>query len=341
MDNKCKTLINKEELISHIMKQDFKNKLILITGGCGFIGSNLIGYLLRKTDWKIVILDNMSYGKPEDVDVIEGFKERVKIIDGDIRNKDDVANAIQDCDFVVNLAAQTDVISSIKDPFFDEDVNIKGTLILLDACRKNKIIKFVQASSVAPLGEQEMPLDENKVPKPLSPYGASKLAGEAYCGAFSASFDMNTVLLRFSNVYGPKSYEKGSVIPLFIRQIKDNKQVIIFGDGEQTRDFIHVEDVCQAIYLSLTVELKESFEIFQIATGEETSLNKLFDLIKNSFKEKDVDVKEPKYEPVRPGEILRNYSDISKARKLLGFDPKIGLREGIKMTLDWFYRQKI
>ena len=313
---------------------------ILITGGCGFIGSNLVEFILNKTDWEINILDNLSAGKIEDIQKIKQFSERCNFIQGDIKSKNDVEKAMDNCDYVVNLAAQVGVILSTKDPLFDAEVNVIGTINILNVCIQKKVKKFIQASSAAPLGEQEMPLNENKVPKPLSPYGASKLAGEAYCSAFSASYDLKTVALRFSNVYGPKSYAKGSVIPLFIKQILNSKAIAIYGEGKQTRDFIHVKDICNAIYLALTTELNNKFELFQIATSKETSINELFSILKKELEKQGINVQEPKYAPVRAGEILRNYSDISKAKKMLKYEPKVDLKQGIKETVTWFVKNQ-
>ncbi len=312
---------------------------ILITGGCGFIGSNLVEFLIEKTDWNISILDNLSIGKKEDIENIEGSKERTTIIKGDIRKKEDIKKAIEGCEYVVNLAAQVGVMPSVDDPIFDADVNIIGTINVLQAAVDNNIKKIVHASSVAPLGDQEMPIDETKLPHPLSPYAASKLAGESYCSAFSASHEISTVALRFSNVYGPKSYTRGSVIPLFIRKILDKKQATIYGKGAQTRDFIYVKDICKGIFLSLTKDLKNNFELIQLATGKETSINQLFDTLKKELESNNIDIKDPKYAPERPGEIARNYADISKAKDLLGFNPEIDLSKGIKNTVSWFIKQ--
>ncbi|MBW2985807.1 GDP-mannose 4,6-dehydratase [Candidatus Woesearchaeota archaeon] len=312
---------------------------VLITGGCGFIGSNLVEFILQKTDWQINVLDNLTGGKLEDIEQIAGFKERSTFFKGDIRNKEDVSKAVAGCDYVVNLAAQVGVMPSVEDPLFDADVNIIGTITVLNACVKNKIKKFVQASSAAPLGDQEMPMHEKKVPQPLSPYGASKLADEAYCSAFAASYGLNTVALRFSNAYGIKSYQKGSVIPLFIRQILNGETCTIFGDGEQTRDFIYVTDICNGIYLALTTELKNKFELIQLATGKETSMNELFKVLKQEFEKHGKTVQDAKYVPARPGEIIRNYADITKLRTLLNYEPKVDLKEGISKTVSWFINQ--
>lgn len=312
-------------------------KKILITGGCGFIGSNLVEFILENTDWKISVLDDLSMGKLEDISNLKGFAERGVFQKGDIRNKEDILNAIEGCDYVVNLAAQVGVIPSIEDPLFDANVNINGTLNVLNACVEKNIKKMVHASSAAILGDQEMPLDENSIPKPLSPYAVSKLAGEQYCSAYAESFGLNCVALRFFNAYGPKSYGRGSVIPLFIQQILDNQSVTIYGDGNQTRDFVYVKDICHVIYLSLIKELPNKFELFQVATSKETTVNELFKVLKEELEKQGKSVLDAKLAPQRPGEILRSYSDIKKAKNLLGYCPEIDFREGISKTVSWFW----
>lgn len=301
---------------------------ILITGGSGFIGTNLVYYLIEKTDWEIVVLDNLTSGKKEYLEDIND--SRFTFLKGDIRNLDDVKKAIINCDYVVNLAAQVGVVPSIKDPFYDFDVNVKGTLNLLDACNNNsRFNRFVQASSAAPLGNQEMPLNEEKIPAPLSPYGASKLACEGYCSAFSGAFNLKTVVLRFSNVYGPYCDHKKSVIPLFIGQILKNETLTIYGDGKQTRDFIHVNDICQGIYLSLISKFENNYNLFQLGTGKETSVNSLVDILQNIFTDKNIS---KRFISRRRGEVYRNYTDIKKAKKILDFKPTISIKEGLIET---------
>jgi len=313
---------------------------VLITGGCGFIGLNLTEYLLKKTDWDINIFDNLSSGSKENLNDIKGFSpNRINFYKGDIRNEQEVNKAIIDCDYVVNLAAQVGVIPSIEKPLEDAEINIIGTLNVLNAAVKENVEKFIHASSAAPLGEQEPPLNEKKIPRPLSPYGASKLAGEGYCSAYTGSFNLCTVALRFSNVYGPYSHQKGSVVSKFIKQILNNKQVVIYGDGNQTRDFVHARDISQAIYLVLTKTLPEKHEVFQIASGKETTISRLYQIIRKEIEKYGHQVLDPKYESSRPGEIYRNYADINKAKKLLGYEPSISLNEGIKETIEWFIKR--
>ncbi|MEA1994353.1 MAG: GDP-mannose 4,6-dehydratase [Euryarchaeota archaeon] len=315
---------------------------ILVTGGAGFIGVNLIKYLLKGTEWKINVLDNLSTGKKDHLSAIDNYTpERVTFLKGDIRNKKDAENAARDCDYIVNLAAQTDVMESIDNPLNDAKINILGTINVLNAAVKEGCRRVVHASSAAPLGEQEPPVHEQKVPCPLSPYGASKLACEGYCSTYAGSYNLNTVALRFSNVYGPYSYHKGSVVALWIKQLLRDERPVIYGDGNQTRDFIHAKDIATAIYLSLTTELPSTYELFQIATGEETIINALYRIIREELEKKNYTVPEPQYKEERAGEIYRNYADISKAKKLLGYTPSISLKDGTRETVGWFVKEKI
>jgi len=312
------------------------SKKILITGGCGFIGLNLIDFLIKNTDWDISILDNLSVGEKKHLEKFP--KNRIDFFKGDILIENDVKKAIKNCQYLVHLAAQTDVINSIKNPIEDAKVNILGLLNLLNSSVEHEINRFVFASSAAPLGEQIPPIDEKKVPSPVSPYGASKLAGEGYCSAFAEIFNKKNVVLRFSNVYGPHSYKKESVVANFIKKILFNETLIIYGDGNQTRDFIHVNDIISAIYLSLTKKLKNNYYLFQIGTGQEISINKLYKVIKDEFNKKGHEISNPIYKKSRKGEIFKSYCNVKKAKEELGFKPDIKINNGIKDTLDWFLK---
>jgi len=319
----------------------------LVTGGCGFIGVNLVKALKQRGDG-VRVLDNFSVGSRDDLQAVTEFTEssaptgfapaQVELMAGDIRDRATCQQAVRGVEAVVHLAAQTGVIPSQKDPRFDCEQNVLGTLNLLQAAREAGLKKFIFASSSAPLGEQQPPIHEEKVPKPLAPYGASKLAGEAYCSAFHASFALDTVALRFSNAYGPYSFKKGSVVALFFRRALADQPLILYGDGRQTRDFLHVQDLCQAIIQA--AEAAAGGEVFQIATGRETKVVELAHRVK-SLVERDTSrqVKIGR-EPARPGEIYRNFSDISKAREKLGYQPRIGLPEGLEDTWNWFKSQK-
>lgn len=315
----------------------------MITGGCGFIGVNLIRKLKERGCY-IRVLDNLSVGERKDLGAVTPYEEiktcketkqeGVELFVGDIRDPDTVKNAMAGIDVVVHLAAQTGVIPSIEDPRLDCEINVGGMLNVLMAVKESGIKKFVFSSSGAPLGDIEPPANENKIPKPLAPYGASKLAGEAYCSVFSSSFDINTVCLRFSNAYGPYSFKKGSVVALYFRQAIKGEPIIIYGDGNQTRDFIHTDDLCQAIIKGAEADI--GGEVFQIATGRETTVLELSEKTRKLMKQyfdKEVEVI---HKPSRKGEIYRSVSDISKARKMLKFDPQVDLDAGLEQTCEWF-----
>lgn len=336
---------------------DYRPSTVLVTGGCGFIGTNLVKYLSNK-GYRVRILDNLSTPSRKFVSQQSSVTGRVSsqtvdlglstidLVVGDIRDRQAVKKAIEGVDAVVHMAAHTNVVESLEKPTEDWDINVNGTLNLLESCRSNGVDRFIFASSNAVVGEQDPPIDETKLPQPLSPYGASKLAGEALCSTYYHSFGLKTVSLRFSNCYGPYTEHKPSVIAKFIDWARKGEPLIIYGDGNQTRDFVHVDDVCQAIHHSLiigqppklsqqtqrtqkTQQTQETplwGEVFQIASGVETSINQLAELIKamTDFQLSIV------HKPKRKGEIERNYSDITKARRLLDFEPKIKLREGLE-----------
>ena len=321
---------------------------ILITGGCGFIGVNLIKRLLDEDkDHKIRVLDNLSVGRIEDLasvgQVVEITKEEIsgapahnpELLVGDVRDEGLAKVACQGADIVVHLAASTGVIPSIENPRGDCLDNVVGSLNVLEGARTNGVQRFVFASSGAPLGEQNPPIHEKMIPHPVSPYGASKLAGEAYCAAYHGSFGLDTVALRFGNVYGPHSNHKSSVVAKFIRHILKSEPLPIYGDGNQTRDFIYVDDLTEAI-LSSVNRPSIGGEVFQIATHKEHTVLEVAEEL-NGLAEKHLGRKsEIVFENERKGEIKRNYSDISKARKMLGFEPKYDLTEGLEKTFIWF-----
>ena len=310
---------------------------ILITGGCGFIGVNLVKYLLKRRDYEIVVMDNFSVGKREYLnEAIQDLpnKNLVEVVEGDIRDRKACETFTKGVDVIIHLAAQAGVIPSIEDPFYDCEMNVIGTLNLLYSAVKNEVDKFIFASSNAPLGEQEPPVNEDKVPRPLSPYGASKLACEGYCSAFYGSYGLKTIVFRFSNVYGPYCLHKSSVVAKFIKDGILKGELTIYGDGKQTRDFIHVDDICQAMYLVLNYEGEDEIwgRPFHLGTGKETTILELAELIKSLF-DKEIKIK---FAPPRKGEIIRNYSDISRVKKMLGFKPRVSLEEGVKQVYEWF-----
>jgi UDP-glucose 4-epimerase len=295
-----------------------------VTGGAGFIGSALVR-LLGERGYAVRVLDNLATGDPAN---IEGDAE---LVEGDVRDVDALSRAASACDVVFHLAASTGVVPSIEEPFADFELNVGGTLNALLAAQRTGAARFVFASSNAPLGAGAYPAREEKPVAPLSPYGASKAAGEAYCSAFHGAYGLEAVAVRFSNAYGPRSAHKSNVIPVFIRRLLAGEELLVFGDGEQTRDFVFVTDLADGLLLAAEAD-GIGGEVFQLASGVETSVNELISLLARAAGREP----EVRYEAPRPGEILRNYSLIEKARVRLGFEPTVSLEEGLRATYDWF-----
>lgn len=310
---------------------------VLITGGCGFVGANLVKYLLEQGNYKIKILDDLSTGCREYIDhILSSLKpknpmnsiNKIELLSGDIRDQEKVEKATEGINAIVHLAAITGVPDSIDNPISTYEINVMGTQNLLEVCRKKTIEKFVFASSNAAVGEKEPPIHEEMVPEPISPYGASKLAGEGLCSAYSHSFGIKANVLRFANVYGPFSDHKGSVVAKFIKNVLNDRPLVIYGDGNQTRDFIHARDIAKAI--KLTLESECSGEVFQIGTGEENTILELAGMIQKLAKENGYESPKIIHKDPRKGDIYRNYTDLSKARKKLGFKPEVHIKEGLR-----------
>lgn len=300
----------------------------LIAGGAGFIGSNLIRSLLG-SGITIRVLDDLSSGRAQDVATLP-----IHFVVGDIRDPLVVNKVMAGVQVVVCLAARTGVVPSIRDPATDMSVNVGGTLNLLEAAVRHRVERFIFASTGgAIVGEAEPPVHEDMPPNPLSPYGAGKLAGEGYCSAFWGSYGLKTVPLRFSNIYGPFSYHKGSVIAKFFRQIMAQEELTIFGDGEQTRDFLYVGDLCRAI-ISASIEEVPFGRPLQLGTGRETSINALVPLLHQVVGETRFPRR--RHAPANKGEVRRNFMDISRARKFLKFNPDTDLVTGLSKTWQWF-----
>jgi UDP-glucose 4-epimerase len=315
----------------------------LITGGCGFIGSSLIAALLRKNpNTSIRILDNLSVGSKEDLLEVTSAVQKdigllpvnIELIEGDIRDYETCLESCSGIDIIVHLAANTGVGPSVENPRSDMESNVIGTFNMLEAARQRGVRKFIFASSGAPVGEVEPPIHEEKAPRPVSPYGASKLAGEGYCSAYFRTFGIYTVALRFGNVYGPLSKHKNSVVAKFIKHAFAGETLGIFGDGTQTRDFIYIDDLIQAIVLAVKSDV--GGEVFQIATYKETTVNEIAEKIKDLFENETGDKVSIVHSTTRLGDVKRNYSDISKAKRVLGYLPCFDLEKGLKSTFDYF-----
>ncbi|MGH2820769.1 MAG: NAD-dependent epimerase/dehydratase family protein [Actinomycetota bacterium] len=301
---------------------------VLITGGCGFIGANLVRFLKDSAGWSLRVVDDLRAGEAAYVD-----GDLAEVRSGDVGDAAVLEPALEGIDAVVHLASQTGVVPSLEDPQRDFEGNTVPTFRVLEACRKRGIDRVVFASSGAALGDVDPPLHEQVVPRPLSPYGAGKLAGEAYCQGYAGSFGMNTVALRFSNVYGPFSTHKKNAVPNFIKHCLKGEDVEIYGDGSQTRDFIYVDDLCDGILRALTSE-GIAGEVFQLASGVETSIA---DLAKRAQEATQANV-EIRFQERRAGEVYRSRADISKARRLMGFSPDVALPEGLERTTEWYRR---
>ncbi len=319
---------------------------VLITGGAGFIGRSLISKLIElNPDLHIRVLDNFSVGSPEDLqdvcsvqDWMGGIAAGVHIVRGDIRDFACVQAATEGVNCIVHLAANTGVGPSVEEPRFDMESNVIGTLNMLEAARHSGVKKFVFASSGAPAGAVEPPIHEEIAPHPVSPYGASKLAGEGYCSAYYHSFGINTVALRFGNVYGPNSAKKSSVVAKFIRQAINNETCEIYGSGGQTRDYIYIEDLISAIVCAMQQPV--GGEVFQIAVGAEVTLLELVEKIRASLIRHCIEMRVTNT-GARIGDVLRNYADIRKAREVLGWEPQFDLQHGLDKTVEYFVNRSL
>jgi len=318
----------------------------LITGGCGFIGTSLIRTLQKEEGHQIRVLDNLSIGKREDLasvceynevsqDGLDEAPKGVELIVGDILDEKLAYTVTKGVDVIVHLAANTGVGPSVEDPRADCLANVLGTFNYLDAARINAVPRFVFASSGAPAGEVEPPIHEELPPHPVSPYGASKLAGEGYCSAYHKSFSIDTVPLRFGNVYGPGSIHKSSVVAKFIRRAMNSEPLEIFGDGSQTRDFIYIDDLIKALQLAAT-KPGIGGETFQIATSRETTVGEMAEQLVNVLDSRGVNGIQVINTETRVGDVQRNFSDTTKAKMRLGWQPETDLQAGLERTVDYF-----
>jgi nucleoside-diphosphate-sugar epimerase len=312
----------------------------LVTGGAGFIGSNIIEQLL-KDGQDVVVLDNFSSGKEENLAFFKNHTQtatRFTLIKDDICDKSTCNRACKGIDVVLHQAALRSVPKSMSKPHEFNAVNIDGTLNMLEAARDNKVKRFVFASSSSIYGDTDkFPEKEYAYPLLISPYALSKLAGEYYCRIFSEHFGIETVCLRYFNVFGPRQAlddEYAVVIPKFIHCILHDKQPPIFGSGKQSRDFTYVDNVVQANMLAATTPgIKH--EVFNVANGKDNTVLQLVDIL-NKIIGKNL---KPVFLPPRPGDVFRTYADISKIKKMLKFEPKISFEEGLKRTIEYFKKK--
>ena len=324
---------------------------LVVTGGCGFIGRNLI-VSARSRRFALRVVDDLSAGTSDDLEALGPvhrlapgaakyeWKPEIQILRADVRDGAALERACQGADGVVHLAANTGIADSLEDPLGHCSSNVVGALTVLEACRRQGVGRCVLASSGAAVGDAEPPMHERLLPNPISPYGASKLAAEAFCRAYRGAFGLGAVALRFSNVYGPHSGHKSSVVARFIGTILEDRPLTIYGDGRQTRDFIYVQDLTEAIWAALGAPQTPA-AVYQIGSGVETSVNTLFGLLGDLAENRLGRRPRVEHRERRAGEVERNFADISRAHADLGFVPATPLGRGLEATFDWFLaRQK-
>lgn len=298
---------------------------ILVTGGAGFVGANLVRTLVGNGH-RVRVIDNLTSGTAEHLEGVD-----VELIKGDIRDAGDLASAMRDIDKVVHLAAAGSVIMSIEDPASNFEINALGTFRVLNAAREAGVERVVLASTGGALmGDTPPPVNEKSLPKPIAPYGASKLAGEGYAHAFSVSYGLRTICLRFANVYGPYMDQKSGVINKFFTGVRSGEPLQIFGD--QSRDYIYVEDLCGALQQALSADLPGG-TVLHIASGVETRTIEVADIIRRIAGKPDHPIE---HQPKRRGEVDRNFASYELAHELLGFTPKVQREEGMRRTWEWF-----
>lgn len=299
---------------------------VLITGGCGFVGANLVRVLLEKGN-EIIVFDNLSKGRKSYIDGLD-----VEFIEGDIRDVDALGKAMALADKVIHLAAYGSVVESVEDPTSNFEMNVVGTFNVLNQAVQHNIEKLVFSSTGGALiGNATPPVNEQSLPKPISPYGAGKLCCEAYCHAFSQSYGINTVCTRFANVYGPYSGHKSGVINMFYERINSGEPLVIYGDGSSTRDYIHVADLCDGIARALLTDTVRN-DVIHLASGRETSLRELADIMCKVSGNPDHPVE---FRDKRVGEVDRNFARYDYAHKVMGFEPQHALEDGLAETWSW------
>ena len=305
----------------------------LVTGGAGFIGSNLVRYLLDR-DHDVVVLDNFATGKRENLAEIA---DRIELVEGDIRDRQTVDAAMSQCAAILHQAALGSVPRSVEDPATSHDVNVNGTLTVLDAARDAGIRRVVFAASSSVYGNRpESPKHEDMTLLPVSPYAANKASCEHYMMAYAASYGMETLCLRYFNVFGPRQDPLGAyaaVIPAFASRILKDQRPVVFGDGEQSRDFCYIENVCNANYLALEAPAEVcDGRAVNIACARATSLNQIIDILAELLgKSIKAD-----YQDERAGDVKHSLADISLAKKTIGYEPQIYFEDGLQQAIGWY-----
>ena len=304
----------------------------LVTGGAGFIGSHLVEHLVGEGH-EVVVLDDFSTGKWENLD---GFGDSIEVIEGTVTDPATCARACHGAEYVLHQAALASVPRSLRDPVATHHANVTGTLNILMAARNEGVRRVVYAASSSAYGNTtELPKHEGMVPRPLSPYAVSKLAGEQYCRAWRASFGLETVALRYFNIFGPRqdpASQYAAVVPLFVVAAQKGDGPTIYGDGEQTRDFTFVANAVHANLLACTAPAEACGEVFNVGCGARISVNALWHQIAELL---DSSV-EPHYAPSRPGDVRDSLASLERSQRVLGYAPLVTLEEGLRRTVEWY-----
>lgn len=311
---------------------------ILVTGGAGFIGSNLVDALVENSRHEILVADDFSSGTRENVSR-HTSNPRVRVVELDIRDKACVRDVMRGVEMVYHLAVRC-IRVSIRDPYVVHDVNATGTLHLLTAALDENVKRFVYCSSSEVYGTaQHVPMDEDHPLLPTTPYGASKLAGEMYARAFYLTYGLPVTVVRPFNTYGPREHFEGpygEVIPKFVVRALNNAPLVIFGDGSQTRDFTDVSDTVRGLLAAGECDALVG-DVVNIARGQEVSIGDIARIVLETLPESSSQIE---YQPPRPGDVMRHFADISKARRVLSFEPRIEIHDGIKRYIDWLMRSE-
>ena len=324
------------------MNIQLTKKKILVTGGAGFIGSNLTEALLKLNN-EVICLDNFATGKKENITPFL-TNPNYTLIEGDIRNISDCKLAVKDVDYVLHQAALGSVPRSIKDPITSNEVNVSGFLNMLTASRDSGVKRFIYAASSSTYGDSEvLPKVEDKIGKPLSPYAITKYVNELYADVFSKTYGLETIGLRYFNVFGRKQDPNGAyaaVIPKFVSQFMTGESPVINGNGEFSRDFTYIDNVIQANLLSMITNNKEAINtVYNVAFGERNTLKDLVELLKKQLTEFDSKIKDIQviYGPNRLGDIPHSLASIDKAKNLLAYSPQFSLEKGLKEAVSWYW----
>ncbi len=318
------------------------DKTILVTGGAGFIGSNLIEYLLHNGN-RVRCLDNFATGKKEN---LHSFHNQAKFsfIEGDIRNLEDCMNACEGVDYVLHQAALGSVPRSLNDPITSNEVNVSGFLNMLVASRDCQVDRFIYAASSSTYGDsKELPKVEDKIGKPLSPYAITKYVNELYADIFAKAYGLNTIGLRYFNVFGRRQDPAGAyaaVIPKFVMRLMKHQSPVINGDGSYSRDFTYIDNVVEMNIRALTVTNPDAInQVYNVAYGERTNLLELTGLLKKYLSNFDPKINDIPIEhgPERAGDVPHSLASIDKGRKLLGYDPQYNIDQGLQQAISWYW----